>query len=109
MADKRIEEVMATLETLRSLDADMPIAQAMSLLVIAKKEGLSLKELAAEIGVGMASASRYVAAFGKPNASGKKGLGLVTATEDPLERRKKIIQLTGRGKAVVNRIIGANG
>jgi DNA-binding MarR family transcriptional regulator len=108
MTAKKIEEVMATLAALRALDADMPIAQALSLLVIAQKDGLSLKELAKEVGVGMASASRYVAAFGKPSATGRKGLGLVTATEDPFERRKKIISLTAKGKVIVNKITGAN-
>lgn len=101
-----LEILMGALREFRSLDPDMPIPQAMALLLIAKHEGLSLKELADKVGVGMASASRYVAAFGKPTRPGAKGMGLVVAVEDPLERRKKIITLTGKGRAVVNKVTG---
>ena len=82
----------------------MPISQALSLLLIAKYEGLSLKELANHAGVGMASASRYVSAFSPPKKAGAKGLGLVSAEEDPEERRKKIITLTPKGRSFMNRL-----
>lgn len=102
----RLDQILRNLEVLRGLDADMPMAQAHCLVLIAKHEGLSLKDLADKAQIGMASASRYVSFFGKPSASGKKGLGLVVAVEDPLERRKKTITLTGRGRAVVNQLLG---
>lgn len=101
--------LIAALEELRDLDVDMPIAQALSLLLIARNEGLSLKELAQQAGVGMASASRYVATFGKPKKAGAKGYGLVTAVEDPEERRKKIITLTPKGRSFVNKLITGEG
>jgi DNA-binding MarR family transcriptional regulator len=102
------KELLSTLDKFRSLHSDMPLSQAMALLIIheAKDDGLSLKDLAQKAGVGMASASRYVAAFGKPVRSGDMGLGLVSATEDPMERRKKIIKLTAKGRAFVGGIIG---
>ena len=106
MATTALKDLEKALIVLREVDSDMPIAQALSLLVIAKNEGLSLKELAEKVGVGMASASRYVAFFGKPNASGKKGLGLVVAVEDPLERRKKTITLTAKGRNVIAKLGG---
>lgn len=101
-----LHEALALLDKLRALDADMPMAQAYSLLLIARDEGLSLKELATRAEVGMASASRYVAAFSQPSAPGRKGMGLVMAKEDPLERRKKIITLTAKGRTTINKILG---
>lgn len=101
-----LHEALALLDKLRALDADMPMAQAYALLLIARDEGLSLKELSTRAQVGMASASRYVAAFSQPAAPGRKGMGLVTAKEDPLERRKKIITLTPKGKATTSKILG---
>lgn len=74
--------------------------------MIAKHEGCPLSELAKKAGVGMASASRYVAFMGKPLKSGAKGYGLVLAAEDPNERRKKVINLTTKGRAFVNKLIG---
>lgn len=96
---KPIHEAMALLGRLRAVDADMPMAQAYSLLLIARDEGLSLKELAQRAEIGMASASRYVAAF-------SLDMGLVIAKEDPMERRKKIITLTPKGKALIKKILG---
>lgn len=98
--------LIAALGELKDLDVDMPIAQALSLLLIANNEGLSLKELAQKAGVGMASASRYVSSFGKPSKDGAKGFGFVVAVEDPQERRKKIITLTPKGRAFVNKLTG---
>lgn len=107
MAEHRpMRLLIQALEELRDLDADMPIAQALSLLLIAKNEGMSLKDVAQQAGVGMASASRYVAAFGRPVKEGAKGHGLVAAVEDPEERRKKIITLTPKGRTFVNKLTG---
>lgn len=106
MEKNNIDTLMKALDKLRALDSDMPLAQAVCLLLISKHEGLSLKELAEKAGIGMASASRYVAFFGKPHAGlgHKPGMGLVVATEDPMERRKKTITLTGKGRAVINQL-----
>lgn len=104
MQNPHLKDLKKALTLLRDLDSDMPMAQALSLLVIAENEGLSLKDLAEKVGVGMASASRYVAFFGKPSASGKKGLGLVVAVEDPMERRKKTITLTAKGRQVIAKL-----
>lgn len=106
MESKQIDSLISALTQFRDLDMDMPIAQALSLLLIAKYEGLSLSDLAPKAGVGMASTSRYVAAFGKPTKPGAKGFGLAVATEDPMERRKKVITLTTKGRAFVSKLIG---
>lgn len=109
MDNKPMGLLVNAFSSLRDLDPDMTIPQALSLLLIAKHEGLSLKELAQHTGVGMASASRYVAAFGRPRKTGAKGFGLVNAEEDPDERRKKVITLTPKGRSFVNRITQQTG
>jgi DNA-binding MarR family transcriptional regulator len=97
--------ILSLLGQLRALDPDMPMAQAYCLFLISRDEGLSLKELAHRADIGMASASRYVSQFGESVVPGRKGLGLVLAKEDPLERRKKIITLTPKGRQVVGKIL----
>jgi DNA-binding MarR family transcriptional regulator len=91
---------LGVLSNLREIDPDMPVSEALSLLLIAKYDGLSLKDLASKADVGMASASRYVRAF-------SVDLSLATAKEDPVERRKKVISLTAKGKTVVKKILEA--
>ena len=97
---ENLSTALGVLSTLREIDADMPVSEALSLLLIAKYDGLSLKDLASKADVGMASASRYVRTFSLE-------MGLVTAKEDPDERRKKVISLTAKGKAVVKKILEA--
>jgi DNA-binding MarR family transcriptional regulator len=91
---------LGVLANIRALDSDMPVSQALCLMLIAKYDGISLKDLAEKADVGMASASRYVRVFSVE-------MGLVSATEDPNERRKKVISLTAKGKSVVKKILEA--
>lgn len=86
--------------------SDMPISQAYALLLIARYEGLSVKDLAHRADIGMATASRYVSMFGKTIRPGESGMGLVEAVDDPMERRKKIIKLTPKGKQVIAKLLG---
>lgn len=97
---ENLSTALGILSNLREIDPDMPVSEALSLLLIAKYDGLSLKDLASKADVGMASASRYVRAF-------SVDLNLVTAKEDPDERRKKVISLTPKGKTVVRKILEA--
>lgn len=95
-----LSTALGVLSTLREIDPDMPVSEALSLLLIAKYDGISLKDLASKADVGMASASRYVRTFSLER-------NLVTATEDPDERRKKVISLTAKGKSTIKRILEA--
>lgn len=91
---------LGILSNLREIDPNMPVSEALSLLLIAKYDGISLKDLASKADVGMASASRYVRTFSLER-------GLVTSKEDPDERRKKVISLTAKGKVVLKKILEA--
>ena len=67
---------------------------------ILKYEGISMKDLAEKVGIAQSSTSRNVAALSKWHRLGKEGLDLVEAIEDPAERRRKIVYLTSKGKAL---------
>lgn len=89
------------------IEPEMPLQQIHCLLIIAKEpEGMSLTDIAQKVGIGLATASRYISALGKQNRHHKEGLLLVESFEDPMERRKKIIRLTSKGRAAINKLIG---
>lgn len=89
------------------IEPEMPLQQLHCLLVIAQsEEGMSLTDISQKVGIGLATASRYVAALGKQNRHREEGLLLVESFEDPMERRKKIIRLTKKGKAAINKLVG---
>lgn len=89
------------------IEPEMPLQQLHCLLIIAKEpDGMSLTDIAQKVGIGLATASRYIAALGKQNRHHEEGLLFVESFEDPMERRKKIIRLTAKGKAAINKLIG---
>ncbi|HLZ66230.1 MAG TPA: MarR family transcriptional regulator [Aliidongia sp.] len=93
--------VVRVLEEFRRLDPDLPIQYALSFLTIAQREGMSMGELAQHLGIAQSSASRNIAALSKWHSFGKAGHDLVEAHEDPRERRRKLVQLTPKGKRLV--------
>jgi DNA-binding MarR family transcriptional regulator len=101
------DEAIKFLSGIQQIDPDMPIQQAMCLLFIAKaKEGTSLTELSRKVGIGLTTASRYVAALGHINRHREEGYNLIESREDPMERRKKIIRLTTKGEITLRNILG---
>lgn len=102
-----LQEYLKFIQGISRIEPEMPLQQLHCLLLIAQAdEGLSLTDLSKKAGIGLATASRYVAALGKQNRHREEGLLLVESFEDPMERRKKIIRLTTKGKAALNKLIG---
>ncbi|HYG84622.1 MAG TPA: winged helix-turn-helix transcriptional regulator [Azospirillum sp.] len=99
-----IATVARVLEAFRTLDPDLPIQYALSFITIAQNEGISIGELAERLGIAQSSASRNVAALSRWHSFGKAGLDLVSAQEDPRERRRKIVTLTDRGRAFLDEL-----
>lgn len=100
-------EYLKFIRGVAKIESEMPLQQLHCLLVIAQsEEGMSLTDIASKVGIGLATASRYVAALGKQNRHREEGLLLVESFEDPMERRKKIIRLTPKGRAAINKLIG---
>lgn len=102
-----LRDVQKLLEMIAAIQPEMPLQQARCLFIVAEsEEGMSLSEIAKKAGIGLATASRYIGALGKVNRRREEGLQLIESFEDPMERRKKIIRLTTKGRAAVRRIIG---
>lgn len=105
----RLQAALRFLSVIREVDSEMPLPQVHCLLLIAEAdEGISLTELARKAGIGLATASRHVGFLGAINRFREEGHNLVEAFEDPMERRKKIIRLTDKGKALLVRAFGEN-
>lgn len=103
MDSKQLKGLVTALEKFHDIDPKMPLRQVICLLTIAQNKGesLSISDVADQIQVGVAVASRYVAAFGR-GARDEKGLGFLAAKEDPLDWRKKRLELTAEGRAFID-------
>lgn len=112
--EHNLELLIGTLENFRKLDIEMPIQYVVTFLSIALREkaeeGLSIKDLEQWTHLSQSATSRNVQALSKwfkPRtkvAPGVPGHDLVETFEDPMDRRKKIVRLTPKGRALQNTI-----
>lgn len=103
-----VHRALQVLEVFRAIDPDMPMGTAVSFLMIADGEtpdgGLSVTELSTRGGFALSSASRYVQALAEMDRHRRPGHDLVTDHVDPMERRRKVLKLTPKGKRILTQI-----
>ena len=61
--------------------------------------------IAKDLNMAQSSVSRNVSLLSKWSWSRKEGLNFVEALEDPMERRRKLVKLTNRGKKLYATIV----
>jgi DNA-binding MarR family transcriptional regulator len=91
--------MLKIVERFREVDAEMQ-AQSMAVLLKVAKHPVPIKmaEIAEELGLSQSTVSRNVAYLGDWNRHKEKGHQLLEAFEDPMERRRKLVRLTAKGK-----------
>ena len=102
-------KTLQVLNVLRSQDQDMPIGEAVSLMLIAIGEtkdggGLSGVELETLGQFSRASASRYAKALSDKDRHGNPGLELATYERKPQDDRTKVLRLTPKGHMILSQI-----
>ena len=101
------ESVLSLLEAdvyLRSLDPAITAECVGCFLYIAAHDGCHKQSLEEFMGFSVAAGSRntdWLSEFHKP---GKPGMGLITKTTDPANRRRQILRLTPKGKAAIKQL-----
>lgn len=95
-------KVFQILEEFRKVYPDMQMQAASVFAIIAMNPGITMKELGQRTGLAQSSCSRNVALLSDKLKHDKDGYGLVVASEDPLERRRKVVHLTPRGNRVAS-------
>jgi len=101
MALKPLTRAVLFVEEFRKINPELGMHTALMLLLIAQKPGINLKELGRATGMAKSSVSRNIAILSKEYG----GKGLVTMTEDPVDRRNKQLKLTIDGERLVRSIL----
>lgn len=95
------QKLLNCIEEFRKLDSDLQsqsIAVFLYVGIHENKDGVPMTKIATELNIPQSSVSRNVALLSKWSWSKKEGLNLLEASEDPMERRRKLVKLTNRGK-----------
>lgn len=104
MLDKPLINGFRFLEELRKLDPEMQLQTAQTFMCVALRPGITMKEIGDKLGLSQSSCSRNVAALSKWHRLNKPGHNLVVAVEDPMERRRKVVNLTQDGERMARNI-----
>lgn len=95
----------SSLSAFRNFDPEMPMQTAMALVYIAQHPGCRISEIGASLGVSSSTASRNVSYLSASRGKGLKGHGLVRARQDDFDRRIRLVELTPRGRKLVDDVI----
>ena len=102
----KINKVEEIIKKISELDSEMPLGQIKFFLAVAKNEGSSLRDITAQCGLLMGTASRYMAnLMFIPKYRQNAGVSLIHAYDNPVDRRQKVIVLTPAGKSLVEGLI----
>jgi DNA-binding MarR family transcriptional regulator len=102
-----LSNFITALAPLRVLNPNMPMQYVTSLILVALKQGESVKEYARVTGVSESLMSRHFADLGDINRHHEEGLKLVEKSCDPMDRRTQRVKLTEKGQRLVGEMLRA--
>ena len=95
--------LLKIIEEMRKFDTQIE-AQAIAVFLFVAvhggKEGVAMQTISEELDISQSSVSRNAYKLGDINRHKKIGVGLLETFEDPMERRRKLVRLTSKGKRV---------
>ena len=103
--DARIEKVLSAFELIRLLDREMPGQLVSTFLYVASHDGCHKQAIEQELNMTTASASRNtdVLSTGRLGREAA-GLQLITKEVDPTNKRRQVLKLTPKGKALAQQM-----
>ncbi|MDK1386295.1 MarR family winged helix-turn-helix transcriptional regulator [Sinorhizobium sp. 8-89] len=102
-----VSKLLQVINTLRKGGEQMPIQTAHVFFAIMARPGITMAQLAEEVGLSQSSCSRNVAALGEWHRLGKPGYDLIESTNDPNEGRRLIMFLSPKGRQLARQLIVA--
>lgn len=99
----RINDFLRLLRELQKIDPTFPLQYAVCLGIISQHEGLSISDLAEKASLSLSTVSRIVGALSSTRQKGDP-YGLVRVKICTLEKRKKELYLTAKGRLFIESI-----
>jgi DNA-binding MarR family transcriptional regulator len=95
--------LLKIIEEMRKFDTQIEaqaIAVFLYVAVHGGKDGVAMQTISEDLDISQSSVSRNAYKLGDVNRHKKIGVGLLETFEDPMERRRKLVRLTAKGKRV---------
>jgi DNA-binding MarR family transcriptional regulator len=104
-----VAQALSLVRELRRLDAAMANPMAEVLLAVADAPGSTTNAIAESCELSMAACASVLSRLSDVPRSGIRGSGFVQSYADPDDARTRLLQLTGKGRDAVARLVGAYG
>ena len=105
VTDEKAERVFEAMNLLRKFDSEMPAQLVCSLLYIASHNGAHKQALEEDLELSVAAGSRNTDWLSDDHRLiSKRGLGLITKTQDPDSRRRLALTLTPKGLVLMDQL-----
>jgi len=82
----------------------LPLHHVQVFLMVAQSEPCRYDDIEQRLGLSNASVSRTVNALADVHRSGREGLRVLKVEQDPAERRRYLVSLSSRGRALLRQI-----
>jgi DNA-binding MarR family transcriptional regulator len=97
--------LLDAIETLRTLDVEMPAQVIACFLYVAINDGCTTQEMQEELGLSAASCSRNTTWLtGQHRSNPKRGLNLITKEVYQPNKRLRILKMTAEGRKLAQRL-----
>lgn len=103
--DARIEKILSAFELIRLIDREMPGQVVSTFLYVASHDGCHKQAIEQELNMTTASASRNTDLLSTGRLGREaSGLQLITKEVDPTNKRRQVLKLTPKGKALAQQM-----
>ena len=102
--------LLKVIEEMRKFDNQIEAQAIAVFFFVATKagktnSGVAMQTISEELDLAQSSVSRNCYKLADVNRHKKTGIGLLETFEDPMERRRKLVRLTAKGKRVYNTLL----
>lgn len=102
---RELHTLMMLADAIRLIDDNMPLQTLAVFVAVAQHEPISISALGEMVGLAQSSASRNVAALSERHWLKRPGANLVMFESDPADIRRKLVQLSPKGRRVIDQLV----
>lgn len=99
-----LDSLIDLLQEFRKLHSDATLNQVISFLAVAREENITQTEVLAILDMKTSGQSRIISLLSKHGDRNVAGWDVIRQDENPLDRRQKLLSLTGKGRLILGTI-----
>lgn len=100
-----LTSLRGVLAHVREVDPEMPAQTLLTLLEVADKPGITMRDLQDRLGLSSAAVSRIISRLSEWEKHEVPGLNYVDRRSNPVDRRYQIVEPTAKGLSFIRKVL----